>query len=685
MADEKIYTNVGHATAYAYAKSKGYTGSEDQFATDQANFAANAQQVREDKESVEATVATFGNTTVPAAVQTVTAEGTRQVGIVGTAGDTQVARVQAEGTTQKNAVQAKGNEVIASIPSDYTELTEEVEDLKSSCNRLEEGVVDSLYKAKVEFLGIENKVAFFAKAGDSLTISSEQNEAFTPNTINFYDKDGIRVSFWTIINQASPKTITIPTGRNDIYSCALLGGTAQNITIINTASDAFKNAETISVNKEVYEQITKTLISQTSVVVPCYAQKDDEITVIALGDEFVGTTSSRIQFYDRNLNPVAFWGLGSSYGRQRKFTYSNNTPAYYASLNQEPGVVVLRSNDYQSEYSDSITAKYINTESFCDRKNVEQNSLKTFVFFSDIHGASVDMNRIVEFANNVGDVTAVINGGDTVQSFVTDNIDWYNTAIDGCTTDVIMAVGNHDVWTANYVMADQVTVYNKFIAPMISKVSGIVQPIDAASNGLCYFYKDYNDIRMIVLSAMTYSDSDMQWTAEQLAWFVSVLADAKNNNKSVICVNHAPFSKSTAVIDYTLPLNSWQKYQSWSSMDNISVNSQAVSAVNDFINNGGKFICWLAGHEHRDFIMTNSVFSGQFLIDIASEKYNLRHDGVNAASTDERNNDCLDYIGIDTTNSIIKVWRVGYQKEANLKLRNRFVYEYAKKKVIAYS
>lgn len=146
MADEKIYTNIGHVTAYAYAKSKGYTGSEDQFATDQANFAANAQQVRGDKESVEATVETFGNTTVPAAVQTVTAEGTRQVGIVGTAGDTQVARVQGEGTTQvgvvqtegttqKNAVQAKGNEVIASIPSDYTELTEEVNDLKSAVNQ----------------------------------------------------------------------------------------------------------------------------------------------------------------------------------------------------------------------------------------------------------------------------------------------------------------------------------------------------------------------------------------------------------------------------------------------------------------------------------------------------------------------------------------------------------------------
>lgn len=137
MADEKIYTNIGAVTAYAYAKEMGgYEGTPQQFATDQANFAKNAQQVREDKESVEATVETFDNTTVPAAVQTVTAEGTRQVGIVGTAGDTQVGVVQTEGTTQKNAVQAKGNEVIASIPSDYTELTEEVEDLKSSRNSI---------------------------------------------------------------------------------------------------------------------------------------------------------------------------------------------------------------------------------------------------------------------------------------------------------------------------------------------------------------------------------------------------------------------------------------------------------------------------------------------------------------------------------------------------------------------
>lgn len=178
MADEKIYTNIGHATAYAYAKSKGYTGTEDQFATDQANFAANAQQVREDKESVETTVATFGNTTVPAAVQTVTAEGTRQVGIVGTAGDTQVARVQAEGTTQKNAVKAKGEEVIASIPSDYTELTEEVEDLKSAVIDVENAIIVS-----EESITMDNTL--YADIGE-LTVGKYYRIGITTNIAGTY-------------------------------------------------------------------------------------------------------------------------------------------------------------------------------------------------------------------------------------------------------------------------------------------------------------------------------------------------------------------------------------------------------------------------------------------------------------------------------------------------------------------
>lgn len=108
---------------------------------------------------------TFENTTVPAAVQTVqnagaaqvqaveqagsdqvdavelagstqvgnvNTAGMTQVGNVNQAGTTQVSAVAAEGAAQVQAVEDKGDEVIASIPSEYTQLSEDVDILKKN-------------------------------------------------------------------------------------------------------------------------------------------------------------------------------------------------------------------------------------------------------------------------------------------------------------------------------------------------------------------------------------------------------------------------------------------------------------------------------------------------------------------------------------------------------------------------
>ena len=150
--------NIGHVTAYAYAKSKGYTGTEEQFATELAHFAENAQQVAEDRAAVEQLVDEFLNTTAPAVIQDVTDEGTSQVervvnagtaqvtrvgeagntqiDAVAAAGTTQIGLVTAEGTTQVTRVQDKGDEVIDSIPADYTALTQEVSDLNRQLSEL---------------------------------------------------------------------------------------------------------------------------------------------------------------------------------------------------------------------------------------------------------------------------------------------------------------------------------------------------------------------------------------------------------------------------------------------------------------------------------------------------------------------------------------------------------------------
>ena len=82
-------------------------------------FTKLAEQVRQDKSSVEQTVQGFGNT-AQKAIQSVQSAGTQAVGEVNATKTDAVKAVQTEGTKQVEAVQAKGQEVINSIPEDFT-------------------------------------------------------------------------------------------------------------------------------------------------------------------------------------------------------------------------------------------------------------------------------------------------------------------------------------------------------------------------------------------------------------------------------------------------------------------------------------------------------------------------------------------------------------------------------------
>lgn len=174
--------SAGVVTAYGAAVRGGYTGTYEEFCAEQAEFAENAAAVAQAKEDVETmqgqveqAAATFTGTTVPTAVttvqeagaaqvQAVQSEGTMQAQAVETVGAQQAAAVgaagsdavdaveaaetaatdavtaaqtaavqavQAESTTQQAAVQAKGEEVLASIPEDYTALSGDLSSLKT--------------------------------------------------------------------------------------------------------------------------------------------------------------------------------------------------------------------------------------------------------------------------------------------------------------------------------------------------------------------------------------------------------------------------------------------------------------------------------------------------------------------------------------------------------------------------
>lgn len=72
-------------------------------------------------------------------LEAINTAGTTQTGAVNSAGETQLAAVNGAGLTQITNINNRAAEIENSWPSDYSELTEDVEDLKSAINANEDG------------------------------------------------------------------------------------------------------------------------------------------------------------------------------------------------------------------------------------------------------------------------------------------------------------------------------------------------------------------------------------------------------------------------------------------------------------------------------------------------------------------------------------------------------------------
>jgi len=153
-----ITKDLGIATAYGYAKSKGYTGTEEEFATLMAGYATVGQAAADSALKAEG-FAVGEQDGTPVTSESPYYENSAEYyrdeakdiadSIVET-GAAQVRLVEQKGTQQIGAVGDKGAEVLASIPSDYTTLSGDVSDLKSALNFGFDYVGDVLQCEKIE-------------------------------------------------------------------------------------------------------------------------------------------------------------------------------------------------------------------------------------------------------------------------------------------------------------------------------------------------------------------------------------------------------------------------------------------------------------------------------------------------------------------------------------------------------
>lgn len=296
--------------------------------------------------------------------------------------------------------------------------------------------------------------------------------------------------------------------------------------------------------------------------------------------------------------------------------------------------------------------------------NIESNQYLSatqplvLLHFSDIHAATANLRRIVEFRDHIADkIDDTICTGDMVADRFNNGMAFWD-AVDG-TENILMLIGNHDAlagdsgydWTNTVTQQQQ---YDRFIAPYVTNWNCTY------TSGLTYYYKDYAEkkVRLICLNCML-KDTD---AAAQLEWLNATLTGAKTLDYYVIIAVHYPISDSTVI---ACNFSSLDKTPSQTQLG-----TEYMQGVDDFVTDGGKFVCYIAGHTHWDD-MLKATNSNQLCIVIDAASMAAGNQWGDTMRTEgTKSQDCANLFVFDSVSGVIKIIRVGADMDHYLREKN---------------
>lgn len=305
----------------------------------------------------------------------------------------------------------------------------------------------------------------------------------------------------------------------------------------------------------------------------------------------------------------------------------------------------------------------------------------TLLHFSDLHGCEENLARIVEFkAAYDGLIDDAIHTGDGLFCYWDDPNPW--DTVPGA-ADILNIVGNHDCWKGHLVWAQTARpydanveeAYQKIIAPYAEKwgveTGGLVIGPEGSENAAWYF-KDYPEsgVRLIALDCIHYE-------AAQHSWFTAVLDDALANGLTVVGATHYPSSTGVKAIEsgFTTPGFSVDPEWNLAGEQYESMPEGAFKAVDSFIERGGKFVCWLSGHTHLDYLgfVAGHEKQLQVIVDKAgyADPYMWEDRTVGSA-----NQDAFNLTTINPSRGMLTVYRVGCQRDHQMRSKKLFSYDY---------
>lgn len=301
----------------------------------------------------------------------------------------------------------------------------------------------------------------------------------------------------------------------------------------------------------------------------------------------------------------------------------------------------------------------------------------TLLHFSDIHGDADRTERVLAFAaDHESIVDDVIFTGDLLDARWNDDSQWwYDVGADG----VLVALGNHD-YLHNGGDWDNISDYASMAEAYARYFNGF-STWGAISGGTnkTYWYKDYSDATKyggggIRLFGLDLVRDGLSIDSEQLDWFTLNLASARRAGLAVIVAEHFPVANRQPVDG----VGAWYDHDyNYNNKSQWLIADRWHEAVDEFVEAGGEFVCWLAGHTHADLVCVNSSYPSQLVLEIDTatpSKSSPYSDTARAIGTPTQ--DCFNVVGVDTRAKTIRIVRIGASENQHMQRKKALCLNY---------
>lgn len=590
-----INQNLGHATAYGYAKSKGYTGTEEEFAELMASYADVAQSAQESAEAAagSATAAAGSATTAQTAAQTATTKASEAsqsatsaaASASSASGSASTATTAASTATTKASDASQSATNAASSASTANSAADDATAAKTAAEAANTAAQSAKTAAQTAQTNAETaassvsasaaqiatntediselKNAFSYSDGGSLfnTIPLRINNSGETIIANFPVVSGhtYRIFVKTSINIGASAQVGLGYNGNTTVSASDLanGFTWDRLaTVSNNESRVYITQTSGSVDGTVFAYVKDLgvieneipnlgylsdpttfewydgAINATNGVIDSYGSYlHSNLIKIDCNAEAVFNAVG-LRFYDANDNYINAYKAGST-----SQILDNRTYQYvkFVISGQDPTNFRVYSADTETPYKglETVASAMRNPYNGTISAANNMNQFLTLVHVTDVHGDRVRFGRAVDFAKSIG-ADAIINTGDTVRYYGTDDFTFVTDKVTDLNIPYLQTVGNHEAQS----MTSESAVYNKFIAPFVT-----ANGYQLGGTGKPYYYVDFpsKSKRVIVINQYELYDGTMsvKLTGTELNWFCSTLLSTPANYGVIVC-HHMP-------------------------------------------------------------------------------------------------------------------------------------------------